>query len=210
MRAAYYALVIALCLSAQAASAAILTGSSLPIASATAGSRLSFGLDENWRFAWNSEGLRYTSWLERHSHEVLGREPRDSVDGSGQDKIAHLAAWQELCSAELASREAPGDSIKKYIMPEPATLSLWGVSALALAAAAYRRQKRGFRTKEHVRQAVEEYLEASASENSPFALLGSYLTRFAGNPEWSSQDIQAFYDEVVLSLHSRQRQYEVA
>ena len=96
------------------------------------------------------------------------------------------------------------------LCPEPATLTIWGVSALALAAATYRRQKRGGRNGKHVQAAVKEYLEACDTPSQHFRLLGSYLTRLADDPNWTKQDVEAFYDEVVVALHRRREHAEVA
>jgi len=96
------------------------------------------------------------------------------------------------------------------VCPEPATLTIWGISALALAAATYRRQKRAGRNKERVQAAVEEYLAACTSPSDHFRMLGSYLTKLADDPNWTKQDVEAFYDEVVVVLHRRREHAEVA
>lgn len=96
------------------------------------------------------------------------------------------------------------------VAPEPATLTIWGVTALALAAATYRRQKRSGRTSQQVKAAVKEYLDACTGPSEHFRMLGSYLTQLADDPAWSKQDIEAFYDEVVVALHRRREHAEVA
>jgi hypothetical protein len=96
------------------------------------------------------------------------------------------------------------------VCPEPATLTIWGVSALALAAATYRRQRRAGRINKRVQAAVQEYLEACTSPADHFRLLGSRLTTLADDPSWTKQDVEAFYDEVVVALHRRREHAEVA
>lgn len=96
------------------------------------------------------------------------------------------------------------------VCPEPTTLTIWGISALALAAATYRRQKRKGRNSQHVQAAVKEYLAACETPGQHFRMLGSYLTRLADDPNWTKQDVEAFYDEVVVALHRRREHAEVA
>jgi hypothetical protein len=119
----------------------------------------------------------------------------------------------DLDPSLIAEDEAYSNNINiaaTSVCPEPATLSIWGVTALALAAATYRRQKRGGKNNKQVQAAVKEYLEACDSPSQHFRLLGSYLTRLADDPSWSKQDVEAFYDEVVVALHRRREHAEVA
>ena len=143
------------------------------------------------------------------------------LDHRASDDLALFASWTSPTDAGLADldwtkieeqaalsrgiHEAAGS-----VCPEPATLTIWGISALALAAATYRRQKRGGRNSKHVQAAVREYLEACDSPSDHFRMLGSYLTRLADDPQWTKQDVEAFYDEVVLALHRRREHAEVA
>lgn len=96
------------------------------------------------------------------------------------------------------------------VAPEPATLTIWGLSALALAAATYRRQKRAGRNSKQVQGAVQEYLDACTSPADHFRMLGGTLAKLADDPAWSKQDIDAFYDEVVVALHRRREHAAVA
>jgi hypothetical protein len=41
-------------------------------------------------------------------------------------------------------------------------------------------------------------------------MLGCYLTTLADDPNWTKQDVEAFYDEVVVALHRRREHAEVA
>ena len=120
---------------------------------------------------------------------------------------------ENLDASELASEEAYARDVQTaagLLCPEPATLTIWGVSTLALAAATYRRQKRGGKNGKHVQAAVKEYLEACDTPSQHFRMLGSYLTRLADDPNWTKQDVEAFYDEVVVALHRRREHAEVA
>lgn len=120
---------------------------------------------------------------------------------------------ETLDAAKFADEQAYAQNIHAAagsVCPEPATLTIWGISALALAAATYRRQKRGGRNSQHVQAAVKEYLDACDSPSQHFRMLGSYLTRLADDPTWTKQDVEAFYDEVVVALHRRREHAEVA
>jgi hypothetical protein len=141
--------------------------------------------------------------------------------GSARYDLAFFASFdnparlglENLDWSAIEEKEAYSNNIHTAatsVCPEPATLTIWGVSALALAAATYRRQKRGGRNSKHVQAAVKEYLEACDSPSQHFRLLGSYLTRLADDPHWTKQDVEAFYDEVVVALHRRREHAEVA
>lgn len=116
--------------------------------------------------------------------------------------------WSAIAEEEEYARNT--HTAATSVCPEPATLTIWGVSALALAAATYRRQKRAGRNGKHVQAAVKEYLDACDSPSQHFRMLGSYLTRLADDPNWTRQDVEAFYDEVVVALHRRREHAEVA
>jgi hypothetical protein len=94
--------------------------------------------------------------------------------------------------------------------PEPATLTIWGVTALTLAAASCRRQKRAGRNNKRVQAAVKKYLESCHSPSDHFRMLGRYLTTLADDPAFTKQDVEAFYDDVIVALHRRREHAEVA
>ena len=146
----------------------------------------------------------------------------DSIEaGSSGATMAMSALTQLLPKDELpvvhatrltgatAQAEDPADS-SIISVPEPATLTMWGLGSLALAAAAYRRRKRGGRTSRRVQRAVAAYLDADETSNEHFRRLGSHLTTLADDPTWTKQEIEEFYDEVVLAIHSRHDLSEVA
>jgi hypothetical protein len=121
--------------------------------------------------------------------------------------------FADLASSTMDADEEYFNNIRiaaTSVCPEPATLTIWGISALALAAATYRRQKRAGKNSRHVQAAVKEYLAACDSPSQHFRMLGSYLTRLADDPNWTKQDVEAFYDEVVVALHRRREHAEVA
>lgn len=135
--------------------------------------------------------------------------------------LALFASYRPAMELQLANLAcATQESDERYVddiriaatsvCPEPATLTIWGISALALAAATYRRQKRGGKSSQHVQAAVQEYLAECDTPSQHFRLLSSYLTRLADDPNWSKQDVEAFYDEVVVALHRRREHAEVA
>ena len=140
----------------------------------------------------------------------LARGPiLDDLAMSSGSFSTDLVVLHCLESGQQASHFRDIHTAAGSVCPEPATITIWGVTALALAAATYRRQKRG-KVGHHVQVAVKEYLQECDTPGHHFRLLGSYLTKLADDPRWSKQDIDAFYDEVVVALHHRREHAEVA
>lgn len=170
--------------------------------------------------AWYS-AFDYFAWERTHHVLRFGQDDEDpsQLTAGTSASTAFAASLTGADSLQDAYGSASGTDEEYYhniriagtsVAPEPATLSIWGFSALALAAATYRRQKRAGRTNGRVKAAVSEYLAACSGPSEHFRLLGSYLTTLADDPAWSKQDVEAFYDEVVVALHRRREHSEVA
>jgi hypothetical protein len=87
-------------------------------------------------------------------------------------------------------------------VPEPITLTYWGVGALALAMASRRRQKRGPRRNPRVQEAVTAYLAVHGEAEDISRMLSQKLIELASDRTWTGPEIEEFYDEVVLALHA--------
>jgi hypothetical protein len=87
-------------------------------------------------------------------------------------------------------------------VPEPITLTYWGVGALALAMASRRRQKRGPRRNPRVQEAVTAYLAVHGEAEDISRMLSQKLVELASDRTWTGPEIEEFYDEVVLALHA--------
>jgi hypothetical protein len=121
-----------------------------------------------------------------------------SVQNGSRPVLNRLAeGWHDPLVASLPR------GINTLPVPEPITLTYWGVGALAFAIASRRRRQRGPGRNERVQAAVTAYLAAYGEAEDISRMLSQKLIELASDRTWTGPEIEEFYDEVVLALHAR-------
>jgi hypothetical protein len=186
------AVVCGLCLAGNAEAALILLPrelvvGSLPRPSAEAYAEVSEGLT-----GWSA--LAALGWGEADEGNSGGNGAATDAARHGLHRLA--SGLREPFVVNLPRR------INTLPVPEPITLTYWGVGALALAMASRRRQKRGPRRNPRVQEAVTAYLAVHGEAEDISRMLSQKLIELASDRTWTGPEIEEFYDEVVLALHA--------